>query len=187
MKTNLFLKRYKEIVSPFVDTYCWCLLPNHFHLLIKIKTEYNIRALFNDKLKAELTLTEHKFLKENLGLSELIEITFKRFFQSYAMAYNKMFNRTGNLFYKPFKRIQIEKDSQFTMVLIYILANAVRHKLVNILDEYKWSSWRSVLSDRPTLIKRTEIINWFGSLPNCIKVHHEMVAFYFECPMAIEE
>ncbi|MDZ4795015.1 MAG: hypothetical protein SGI83_12110 [Bacteroidota bacterium] len=32
-----FLKRY-ELVSPLLDTFCWALLPNHFHLLVRIKS-----------------------------------------------------------------------------------------------------------------------------------------------------
>jgi hypothetical protein len=55
-----------------------------------------------------------------ITFSQLVEQTFKRFFQSYALAFNKQHNRKGNLFYKPFKRIKIEKDTQFTMALIYI-------------------------------------------------------------------
>ncbi len=32
-----FLKKYALHISPIADTYAYCLLPNHFHLLIQIK------------------------------------------------------------------------------------------------------------------------------------------------------
>lgn len=32
-----FLMKYKKYISPHVDTYAYCLMPNHFHLLFKVK------------------------------------------------------------------------------------------------------------------------------------------------------
>jgi REP element-mobilizing transposase RayT len=32
-----FMDKYREYMSGFVDTYAYCLLPNHFHLMVKIK------------------------------------------------------------------------------------------------------------------------------------------------------
>lgn len=196
-----FLKRYKEIVAPFADTYCWNLLPNHFHFLIKIKSEQAIIAYLQSKPTEALTTTERKFLSarvanlrkvgnsENLQItfSELIEQTFKRFFQSYALAFNKQHHRQGNLFYKPFKRIKIEKDAQFTMALIYIHANTAKHGLVKDFTSYAWSSWPSIISNQPTLLLRDEVIKWFGSLEVCIKSHKELAASYYNCEVAIED
>ncbi len=36
---SYFLKRYSDLLSEHVSTYAFCLLPNHFHLLIKPKTQ----------------------------------------------------------------------------------------------------------------------------------------------------
>ena len=201
-----FLKRYKEILSEFIDTYCWCLLPNHFHLLIKVKTEDAVITYLQSKPKTDLTITEKNFLTDRVvnlpkvdnpgseqvnnpvvTFSELIEQTFKRFFQSYALAFNKQHNRQGNLFYRPFKRIRIEKDIQFTMAIIYIHANAAKHKLVKDFTTYLWSSWHSIISNLPTLILREEIIDWFGSLDIFIKTHKEMAEYYYDCDVALED
>ena len=204
-----FLKRYKEIIAPFADTYCWNLLPNHFHFLIKIKSEQLIIEYLQSKPKEALTATERKFLvrvanlpkvgnpgnfqkvgnpgNNEITLCELIEQTFKRFFQSYALAFNKQHHRQGNLFYKPFKRIKIENDAQFTMALIYIHANAAKHGLVKDFTTYVWSSWHSIISNQPTLLLRDEVIKWFGSLERCIKSHKELAAGYYNCEVAIED
>jgi len=104
-----FLKRYKELLFLYTDTYCWSLLSNHFHFLIKIKPAKDIKAFLFAKPAAETTITEKKYLKNEITISELIEQAFKRLFQSYALAFNGMYNRKGNLFYRPFKRIRIEK------------------------------------------------------------------------------
>lgn len=182
-----FLKRYKEILSPFIDTFCWSLLPNHFHLLIRIKKEISIISFLQSKTKNELTITEKKFLNKKASISELIEQEFKRFFQSYALAYNKMHKRQGNLFYKPFKRIKIEKDAHFTMTLVYIHANAMKHGLVKNFTLYPWSSWQTIISNQPTLLAREEVIEWFGNLELCIKAHNDLSIYYYDCETALED
>lgn len=197
-----FLKRFKDILSPFADTYCWNLLPNHFHLVIKKKTGKAIILYLQNKPAAELTLTEKRYLHQHViklpthplndptpcvTFSELIEKTFKRFFQSYALAFNEQHNRKGNLFYKPFKRVKIETDAQFTMAIIYTHANATRHGLVKDFTKHKWSSWHSIVSNQPTSLLREEIIAWFGNLGNCIKAHHDLVQYYYDCEMAIDD
>ena len=34
---HYFLVKYDYYLSNYVDTYAYCLLPNHFHLLIRVK------------------------------------------------------------------------------------------------------------------------------------------------------
>lgn len=36
---NYFLKRLKHYLHPVVKIYAYCLLPNHFHLLIRVRNE----------------------------------------------------------------------------------------------------------------------------------------------------
>src|SRR6185312_11329462 len=213
-----FLKRYKEIISPFADTFCWNLLPNHFHLLIRIKSEKLVIGHLQNKAVENLTITERKFLRianlarvgnpeekvgnpetnlpkvgnpeenpEEITFSQLIEQTFKRFFQSYALAFNKQHNRKGNLFYKPFKRVRIKKDAQFTVALINIHVNAGKHGLVKNFASHKWSSWHTITSENPTSLLRDEVINWFGNLEECIKAHNELAKTYYDCEIAIED
>ena len=38
-----FLKRYKHFIPSIAETYCYCLMPNHFHFLIKIKSEEELK------------------------------------------------------------------------------------------------------------------------------------------------
>jgi putative transposase len=80
------------------------------------------------------------------------------------MAFNKQHYRTGNLFQRPFKRIEVNKESYFTQAIIYIHANALKHKLVKDFATYEWSSYQSIISDKPTLLQKQEVIEWFGGI-----------------------
>ena len=37
-----FLRLYDEYIEPVADTFAWCLMRNHFHLLVRIKEEEEI-------------------------------------------------------------------------------------------------------------------------------------------------
>jgi len=40
-----FLGLFDKYISPVADTYAWVLLPNHFHLMVRVKEEEEIAAL----------------------------------------------------------------------------------------------------------------------------------------------
>ncbi|MBK9571111.1 MAG: transposase [Chitinophagaceae bacterium] len=57
---HFFLKKYTQHLSDYLDTYCWCLLPNHFHFLIRIKAHKTLLTLIKKKESGDLSLTEKK-------------------------------------------------------------------------------------------------------------------------------
>lgn len=181
-----FLNKYDKFLSPFLDTFGWSLLPNHFHLLTRIKP----RSLIEINLKAipfkNLIPTEKKFLNNEIEISELIEQSFKRLFQSYSLGFNFLYERKGNLFHRPFKRIEVCDDSQLTRAMVYIHANAQKHGLVTDFTDWPWSSWHNLLSGPATPL-RNEIMNWFGGADLFIKTHKEMIRYYYENDLSIEE
>jgi putative transposase len=182
-----FLMRYQVFLSAFVDTYCWCLLPNHFHFLVKIKDREAILENLEEKAFKEITLTEKAYVDGLITVGELIERAFRRFFQSYSLAFNKVHGRKGNLFYKPFKRVLVHGESQFTQAIVYIHANPLKHRLVTDFTKYKWSSWRSLVSGGPTSLLRNELFEWFGSKELFINAHERLAEFYYESSISIED
>ncbi len=179
-----FLDRYNKFISPIADTYAWNLLPNHFHLMIKIKPLNNILPYVNSL--PDRTKAQDEYIINNdtnaLSISE-----FKRFFTSYAMGFNAMFNRTGNLFYRTFKRVEITSDEQFTQTLIYIHANAQKHKLVKDFTQYPWTSYHSIISEKPTKLLRNEVLQCFGGKERFIKTHQSLARYYYPFAGSIED
>lgn len=182
-----FLRKYDDYLHSILDTFCWCLLPNHFHLLVRIKTEIDICKYIQAKEYKLQTTSEKLFLDKKLLLTELVERTFKRFFQSYSQSFNKMYNRQGNLFYKPFKRIEVDRDSHFKQAVVYIHANPQKHQLVKDFSSWKWSSWKSILSELPTRLLRNELLDWFGGKDLFIKTHLDLSQHYYNSDLAIED
>ena len=179
-----FLRQFNQYISPIADTYAWNLLPNHFHFIIKIKSEVEIISAI---LKLEKRTKTEQYFLQHTDVNTLVEMTFKRLFTSYAMAFNKMYNRTGNLFYRTFKRIEILRDSYFTQAIMYTHANAQKHQLVNDFTLHPWTSYHSIISDKSTKLLRNEILDWFGGKEQFTKIHKEMTDYYYGFGRAIEE
>lgn len=184
---RFFLKRYKDLLGDVIDTYAWCLLPNHFHLLIRVKPLEELKTQLLKIEGASLTISERKFLQNECTVSELIEQRFKRFFQSYALAFNKVHKRNGNLFYKPFKRIWIECDTHFTQAIIYIHTNPVKHHVCKDFTTYQWSSWKTMLSAGKTDLLRTEVMDWFGNKALFVEAHVQQMQYEYDIEISRED
>lgn len=157
-----FLKKLNEYLTPVVELYAYCLLGNHFHLLLRVKP-----------LPDLTTFEKLSNLKSDKSAHDIVSHQFRKFFQSYAMAFNKQHNRIGTLFQTPFKRVLIDQEDYFTQLVYYIHANPQLHGLISDFRQWKWSSYRRILSDRPSKLKKKEVIEWFTDLLNFEKYHKE--------------
>jgi putative transposase len=157
---NYFLRKYSNYIPLVAETYAYCLLKNHFHLLIKTKTEEEILKSFSNKpeKKAEF----------------LISKQFSHLFNSYAQAFNKQQDRTGLLFETPFRRKEIDTDSYFATLIFYIHANAQKHHVSNDFRKWEFSSYQTYLSNKPTKLNRVAGLEWFDGLKNFIAFHDSM-------------
>ena len=80
-----FLKLYARHMAGVCDTYAYCLLRNHFHLLVKITDNVERRSP-----------SQH----------------FANLFNAYAKSFNKAYGRSGALFQRPFGRIEVTSQEQ---------------------------------------------------------------------------
>ncbi|PHR73697.1 MAG: transposase [Lutibacter sp.] len=138
-----FLSLIKKHIIPIAEIYSYCLLPNHFHLIIKIKDE----NLLSDKQKNK------------------IYQPFSNLFNAYTKAFNKKYNRTGSLFQKHPKRIIIDSDEYLKNLIIYVNTNSSHHSIADY-NTYKHSSFQALISSIPTLLKRDDVIELFDSVEN---------------------
>jgi putative transposase len=182
-----FLRQYAKYLEPYLDTFCWTLLPNHFHFLVRVKSSEDIKRYLKTVTFEKLKPVEKKYLEDNTTTELLIEFEWKRFLTSYSMAFNKQHNRTGNLFHRPFKRVLVDKESHFTQAIIYIHANAFKHGVCRNFKEYAWSSWKSITSSNPTKLCRQEVLDWFGGLERFVEAHNSLTEFYYGGEISIEE
>ncbi len=116
----LFLQKYKEYLLSYVNTYVYCLMGTHFHFLIQVKSIEAITKMLNNMELKDLMIAQREFLEteEDLRITpKLIASQFTRLFTSYAMKYNQKYSRSGNLFYRPFKRVEVFNQTHFAYLI----------------------------------------------------------------------
>jgi putative transposase len=158
---NQFLSLYDKYISIVADTYAWCLMPNHFHLLVRVKDEAAIGFL---KPKRGQKTPPKKAVPEN---------QFGHLFNAYAKAYNVQNNRHGSLFEHPFKRIEVTNPAYLKQLVYYIHSNPVKHGYAESMFDWPWSSYGSIISVKPTKLSKEPVLGWFDSQSNFIAYHHE--------------
>lgn len=155
-----FLQQYHSHTSSVWHTYAYCLMPNHFHLLVRIHNQLEIEQ--NPKYKGDV----HKVAMQALS----------NWLNGYAKAYNKRYERRGALFLDFTKRILVDSESYFTTAVNYIHQNPVQHGFCRKPTDWLYSSYNSCLSEQTTRIKRTEILEWFGGKKAFVDFHESNTA-----------
>ena len=119
-----FLNKVRNEISPIADIISYCLMPNHYHLMIQAK---------------ELSDDAKHPLSRKLGTLQ----------SSYTRAINIQENRTGSLFQQKTKAIEIyslydsnDKNDYLTTCFHYIHQNPLKAGLVMRMEDWEYSSFR---------------------------------------------
>ena len=115
-----FLRKYRYFFSDYLKTYAYCLMPNHFHLLVKANGGFDD----TDKVICE---------------------QFRKFFIGYAQAINIQEDRMGGLFMRPFKRKMIADKNHLAVIVNYIHRNPVHHGLCKNPSAHVWNSYHHLV------------------------------------------
>ncbi len=118
---NYFLTKIKRYIKPHCDILAYCLMPNHFHLLIS---------------------THGK--EETALLTSGLRITLS----SYSQGVNKSRKTTGSLFQQNTKKkmVTLYDNGKYLKTLFdYIHMNPVNAKLTSEPEEWAYSSYREYL------------------------------------------
>lgn len=133
----------KKSAKPLVDILCFCLMPNHYHLLLRQREENGISKYLH---------------KLQMGYSKYFNISY---------------DRSGNLFQGAYKIVEINKDNQFKYVPLYIHMNPLDlvenkwkekgirdvNRGIDFLAGYKWSSLRDYIKGSPVSYLDMKIIS----------------------------
>ncbi|WP_235942568.1 transposase [Salinimicrobium oceani] len=139
-----FLSLISKHLLPVCNVLAYCLLKNHFHLVVKTKEEQ----------------TEKNISK-----------AFSNLFNAYAEAINKTYHKTGSLFQTRFKRIIITNEDYLRNLLIYIHLNPENHNMIADFRDYKYSSYPIYQTGKSNLIDEAVVLSLFGSAKNFNAVH----------------
>ena len=115
---NIDKETKQEIVKgKFTELVSFCLMPNHFHLIVK-EVEENGTARY-----------------------------MQRVLNSYTKYYNTKYNKSGHLFQGPYKAVHIKNNNQLLYLSSYIHRNPRELKeWLNKENIYQWSSYQDFVN-----------------------------------------
>ncbi|MBS1599416.1 MAG: hypothetical protein JST75_14415 [Bacteroidetes bacterium] len=149
-----FLDKYAIYLDKIVETLAYCLLKNHFHLLVYTNEDVIVER---EDGKGPIRLNASK--------------QFSHFFNAYAQSFNYRHERTGSLFESPFRRKLIVNDNYLTSAILYINTNAQHHGFVRNFKDWPYSSYHDILTNESSFVSRQWILKWFGGRNQFIQFH----------------
>lgn len=126
-----FIDRLHKFVIPHAFIIAYCLMPNHYHLIIKVKDD------------------------------GLIEKSLHPCFVSYVKSINLEQNRIGPLFQSRYQASEIQDDGYLLECVKYIHMNPVKAGLVSTPELWRFSSYVNYLHPEINSIVDTSIIMEF--------------------------
>ena len=142
-----FLQKMNRLHG-FLDLVGYCLMPTHFHLIIKMNTpdQDTVRRCVGDLLSG------------------------------YAKALNREQGRTGSLFQQHTKAKLIASERHLISAVMYVHQNPLRAGLVRHLQDWEYSSYREYLGHHRLMQVRTDVIlEMCGGVKGFIEASQVMV------------
>ncbi|MEM8485796.1 MAG: hypothetical protein AAF564_09620 [Bacteroidota bacterium] len=130
-----FMDRCVWYTQGMMDIHAYCMMPNHFHFLIKIKPYEVLKGFFEGK-------SDFTACIDSKAISNQIGQQLGNWFNAYARAYNKRFNRRGRLFIERVRRKKVVDDAYMRQLVAYIHWNPVHHGFVAWPEDWMYSSYR---------------------------------------------
>ena len=130
---DYFLKNINRYLTPVCDILAWCLMPNHFHLLIHANQQST------------------QIIKDGSFERQQFSQGIKQLLSSYTKATNKQEGRTGSLFQQKTKALCTEKNYHSQTTFHYIHQNPMKAGLVKKMEDWPHSSFVDYLDQRKSI------------------------------------
>ena len=167
-----FIQKYYYYLYPSVQTFAWCLLNNHFHAMVRIRTHDEQASLYKQIPEHFKSHAFHGRLdpkdKPYIASRQLSHLM-----NSYTRYFNKKYDYNGTLIEGPLKRKKVIDQTNFYHLVCYIHRNPIHHGISKTYTDYKYCSYLDFLTDKETFVEREYVLKGFGGGNNFIQAHEE--------------
>ena len=141
-----YLKRLREYKEKYnISIICYCLMPNHFHLLLRQDSEIPL----------------YKFMHA--------------LHTYYSIYFNRKYDKVGHLLQGKYKQKEVNEDRYLLQLSSYIHLNPIMDKLVEKLEDYRWSSYSDYIELREGTLCDKELVLFGKSSEEYKKITEEEV------------
>jgi len=128
-----FLRQVRKYLLPVMDVVAYCLMPTHYHILVRTKDE------------ALVVAETHQGLDRT---DAMYATAMMRFGVAYTKAINKRYGRVGRLFQGQYQARLVDRDAYLLHLSRYIHLNPVASDLVTRPEEWEFSSYAEYVGAR---------------------------------------
>ena len=178
---RFFLEKYQQYILPIAETYAYCLLPNHFHLVVRIRRKEVIEEVYRNFKSTNFSKVPNFGKVENSGkveitdniIEQFISKQFANLFSCYTQSFNKVNKRRGSLFLKNFRREPIENKAYFLNAVIYTHRNPVHHAFCDRYTDWSYTSFCEIKERNSHMIEVDKLLRMFGGRDSFIDLHEQ--------------
>lgn len=163
-----FLHKLDFHTSEIADILTYTLLPNHFHLVVKIKPLETVVEYYE-------TIKMKPFDPLVTNIPDFIMERFSNLLNSYTKSFNKMYGRKGSLFIDYLRRSRVNSEWDLRSFIFYVHKNAVHHGYTSKIGDWQHDAYRLLLSDTHTKLLREEVFSSFGGKERFVGFHRQAV------------
>jgi hypothetical protein len=160
---RFFLERFIRYALPVAELYSYSLVPDHFDLLVRIRS--------NDAIEQHFNILKPDFPFDKTKASAFIMKCFSNMLNSYAKSFNKVYERRGSVFIDYIRRLEIICNDDLCNSVIRIHKSPVHLGYCRRLQEWKWSSFRNYFYEYPHIISREKVLESFGGRHEFLSSH----------------
>ena len=172
---RFFLEKYQQYILPIAETYAYCLLPNHFHLVVRIRRREVLEEVFRNFKSTNFSKVpnlEKVEVTDNM-IEYYISKQFANLFSCYTQSFNKVNKRRGSLFLKNFRREPIENKAYFLNAVIYTHRNPVHHAFCDRYTDWSYTSFCEIKERNSQIIEVDKLLRMFGGRDSFIDLHEQ--------------
>ncbi len=162
-----FLEKVEKYILPIANIYAYCLMPNHFHLMVKINAE--------ETLIEQWTKDADPHILTSKQVENKISKCFSNLFSSYAQSFNKLYKRRGSLFIPSMKTACVDSHEYFINLVKYIHTNPVYHGFTQHLTDWEHHSFMYYQYKIPSNFSSKEVIDAFGGWHAFMQFHDQPI------------
>ena len=172
---RFFLDKYNQYILPIAETYAYCLLPNHFHLVVRIRRREVLEEVFRNFKSTNFSKVQNfgKVEVTDNMIEYYISKQFANLFSCYTQSFNKVNKRRGSLFLKNFRREPIEDKAYFMNAVIYTHRNPVHHAFCDRYTDWSYTSFCEIKERNSQIIEVDKLLRMFGGQESFIDLHEQ--------------
>ncbi|MCR4317514.1 MAG: transposase [Planctomycetes bacterium] len=150
------LKQYSDELD--ISVIAYCLMPNHYHLLLRQNSESSISSLI------------------------------QRLFNSYSKAYAAKYEISGGVFEGRFKSILVDREAYLLQLCRYIHANPRKDGLVADLQNWEFSNYHEWTKSRDgTLVDHEFVDAYFGDRDRYVQFADDYFSKHHRIPGEMDQ